>query len=207
MLLQRSRYERGKTWRMSHTVPRVAQAAASGARVKNGTAHEPPERHGPSPLLPFVPYKGMRFPLSLLKARIAPPFQSSTALLNCRTALFLRQPPLLNAARVGHSRVMPSTALRAACAPRLEGEGRCFSQRNKDSSRVGRIAGAVREDEHGQAHGAGPLATVGHRLLGKGEHALFLNFQDSTTGGRMRLPTTERQLWHCGAHTAKPESA
>ena len=26
-------------------------------------------------------------------------------------------------------------------------------------------------------------------------------------GIRMRLPTTERRFWHCGAHTAKPESA
>ena len=28
-----------------------------------------------------------------------------------------------------------------------------------------------------------------------------------TAGIRMALPTTERLVWHCGAHTAKPESA
>ena len=28
-----------------------------------------------------------------------------------------------------------------------------------------------------------------------------------TVGIRMRLPTTERPFWHCGAHTAQPESA
>ena len=28
-----------------------------------------------------------------------------------------------------------------------------------------------------------------------------------TVGMRMALPTTERLVWHCGEHTAKPESA